>query len=61
VGQTAHFFNSFFLKVSVDQCSLSRYISTRNPQGGGADIFSFSGKKGWGHKETFLKFRQSQE
>jgi hypothetical protein len=45
VEQTAHFFESFFLKVSVDQFSQSRYIPIRNPQGGGADISSFSGKK----------------
>jgi hypothetical protein len=43
--ETAHFFDSFFLKVSVDPFSQNRYIPIRNLQGGGADISSFSGKK----------------
>jgi hypothetical protein len=34
-----------FLKVSVDQFSQNRYIPIRNPQGGGVDTSSFSGKK----------------
>jgi hypothetical protein len=37
------------------------YISINNPQGGGADISLFSGKKAWGQKEMFVKYRQSQE
>jgi hypothetical protein len=32
VEQTAHFFNSFFPKVSVDQFSQSMYISVNNQQ-----------------------------
>jgi hypothetical protein len=38
----------------------NRYISIRNPQGGGADISSLSGKNADGQRETFLKYRQSQ-
>ena len=45
VEQTSHFFDSFFLKVSVGQFSQSRYIPIRNQQGGGADISSFPRKK----------------
>jgi len=41
----AHFFEIFFLKVSVDQPSQNLYIPIRNPQGGGADISSFSWEK----------------
>jgi len=37
------------------------YIPINNPQGGGADIYSFSGNKAWGQQETFVKYRQSQE
>jgi hypothetical protein len=55
------FFDCFFLKVSVDQFSWNLYIRIRNPQGGGADISSFSGKKAWGQKEMLVKYRQSQE
>jgi len=58
--QTAHFFDSFFLKVSVDQFLQSRYIPINDPQGGGADISSFSGNKDRCPKEMFLKFRQSR-
>jgi len=36
------------------------YIPINIPQGGGSDISSFFSKKAWAHKETFLKFRQSQ-
>jgi len=36
------------------------YIPINNPQGGGADISSFSEEKAWGQKETFVKYRQSQ-
>jgi hypothetical protein len=36
------------------------YIPINNPQGGGEDISSFSGKKAWGQKETLVKYRQSQ-
>jgi hypothetical protein len=43
--QSAHLFDSFFLKVSVDQCSQNLYIPVSNQQGGGADISSASGKK----------------
>jgi hypothetical protein len=32
-----------------------------NQQGGGEDISSFSGENAWGQKETFTKYRQSQE
>jgi hypothetical protein len=32
-----------------------------NEMGGGVDIFPFSGEKAWGQKETFVKYRQSQE
>jgi hypothetical protein len=32
-------------KVSVDQFSQNMYISTNNPQGGGADVSSFSAMK----------------
>jgi len=39
----------------------NRYIPINNHQGGGADISSFSGKKPGGQKETFVKYRQSQE
>jgi len=45
VEQKAHLFDSFFLKVSVDQLSQNLYIPIRNPQGGGEDFSSFSGKK----------------
>jgi hypothetical protein len=31
------------------------YIPIKNPQGGGADISSFSGKKGLGAEENFLE------
>jgi hypothetical protein len=51
VEQTAHFFDPSFLKVSVDQFSQNRYIRARNPQGGGADISSFSGEKSLGSEE----------
>jgi hypothetical protein len=60
VEQTAHLFDSLFLKVSVDQFSQNLYIPIGNPQGGGADISSFSWEKSRGQKETFLKYRQSQ-
>jgi len=36
--------HSLFLKVLVDQFSQNMYIPIKNPQGGGADISSFSGK-----------------
>jgi hypothetical protein len=36
------------------------YIPIRNPQGGGADISSFSGEEAWDQKETFLKYRRNQ-
>jgi hypothetical protein len=29
--------------------------------GGGGDISSFSEEKAWGQKETFVKYRQSEE
>jgi hypothetical protein len=45
VLQAAHFFESLLLKVSIDQFSQNRYIPITNPQGGGADVYSFSGKK----------------
>jgi hypothetical protein len=35
--------------------------SINNPQGGGADISLFSGEKSLGQKETFVKYKQSQE
>jgi hypothetical protein len=60
VEQPALFFNSFFLKVSVDLFSQNMYILINNPQGGSADISSFSGEKAWGQKETFEKYRQNQ-
>ena len=31
----AHFFDSLFLRVSVDQFSQNRYIPIRDPKGGG--------------------------
>jgi hypothetical protein len=43
--QTAHFSDSFFLKVSVDQFPQNLYIPIRDPQDGGADISSFQAKK----------------
>jgi hypothetical protein len=58
VLQTAHFFDSFLLKVSVDQLSQNLYIPIKNQQGGGEDVSSFSGEKAWGQKETFVKNRQ---
>jgi hypothetical protein len=39
------------MKVSVDQFSQNGYVPIRNPQGGGADISSFLGKK-LGNKNT---------
>jgi hypothetical protein len=45
VEQAAHFFDSFFLKVSVDQFSQSRYIPIGNPRGGGAGVSLFSAEK----------------
>jgi hypothetical protein len=36
--QAAHFFDSFFLKVSVDQFPQNLYIPINNHSGGGADI-----------------------
>jgi len=53
VEQTAHFLDYSFLKVSVDQFSLNRYIPIRNQQGGVADISSFSGEKSLGSEENF--------
>jgi hypothetical protein len=32
------------------------YIPINTPQGGGVEIPSFSGKKAWGQKETFVKY-----
>jgi len=36
------------------------YIPINNPQGGGVDISSLSGKKVRGQKEMFVKHRQNQ-
>jgi hypothetical protein len=58
--QPAHFFDPFFLKVSVDQFSKNRYIPISNAQGGGVGISSFSGKKAWSKKETVVKYKQSE-
>jgi hypothetical protein len=41
----AHFFDSFFLKVMVDQFSKKMYIPINNQLGGGADISSLSREK----------------
>jgi hypothetical protein len=60
VLHAARFFDSFFLKVSVDHFSQNRYIPIGNAPGGGVDISSFSGKEAWRQKETFLKYRQSK-
>jgi hypothetical protein len=53
VLQTAHFFESFFLKVSVDQFLQNRYIPINNPKGGGVDISSFSEGKSLGSPGNF--------
>ena len=58
--QTAHFFDSFFLKVPIDLFSQNLYIPIKNQQGGGADISSFLRKKAWGQEKTFVKYRQSE-
>jgi len=54
VEQTAHFFDSFFLKVSVDQFSQNMYIPINNPQGGGAGISYFSGEQILGVRRKLL-------
>jgi hypothetical protein len=59
VLQAAHFFNSLFLKVSVDQFSQNRHIPIRNSHGGGTDTFSFSGRKAWSQQEILAKIGQS--
>jgi hypothetical protein len=58
--QAAHFVDSFFLKVSVDQLSQNLYVPIKNQQGGGVDISSFSWKEDWRQKDTFVKYRQNQ-
>jgi hypothetical protein len=36
------------------------YTSINNPQGGGADISSFSEEKAWGQKEMIVKYGEGQ-
>jgi hypothetical protein len=43
-----------FVPISNQQSPIN------NHRGGGVDIFSFSGEKAWGQKETFVKYRQTQ-
>jgi len=47
-----------YIAISNHQSTIDNQQST---QGGGPDISSFSGKIALGHKQTFMKYRQSQE